>query len=694
MHMKKIYTLLLAASCVFGMKTATAQCSLSTTATRNIVCSGDTVTLSAIATPPVNNMALNTTMAAGNNHRGNMFDITAVNTVTITAFDASPMGNTTIAIYYKTGTWNGFANTPGAWTLIGSAAVIANTSPTPTPVPVPVNITIPAGQTYGFYVTSTNTAVSLNYTDGSSVGNVYSSDANIQFREGGGMEYPFTGGTGSVFQPRIWNGVIHYSVPVAATYSYLWSTTATTQSIQPMVFSTTQYTVEANVTGCPTMYDTLNITVSTPPVDAGNDIVSCMGTPVTLSASGAVSYVWDHGVTDGVPFTPPGTQDYIVDGTDTLGCHAWDTVTVTVNTLPNVSAGNDTSVCSGSMITLSGSGASSYSWDNGVTDGVAFTPASTMSYIVTGTDSNSCVNSDTVMVTVNMLPNVSAGNDTAICIGSSVTLSGSGATSYVWDNSVTDGVSFMPQATMVYTVTGTDGNGCSNIDSVEVAVLHVPIIFAGADLVLCAGNLATVTATGGMTYLWDHGIQDGVPFAPITDDYTVIGFDSLGCSDTDVVHITVDTIVNVPTVSNQTLTSQPFITYQWIDCSTSNPISGATSQSYTATANGNYAVIVLDTNGCIDTSDCQQITGIGIASYSVSSLLQVYPNPASDNVTVNTGTTIVDALEVLDVTGKLLESRQPNSTSVQIDLASYADGVYFIRVKSAGASAMVKLIKN
>lgn len=154
---------------------------------------------------------LQASSAAGNNHRGNMFDLVATNTVTITAFDASPMGNTTIEIYYKVGTWNGFANTPSAWTKIGSAAV--GYTGAFVRVPLTVNVTIPAGQTYAFYVTSNTTAVALNYSNGSGVGNVYSSDANLTFLEGGGMEYPFTAGTGAVYQPRIWNGAIHYILP-------------------------------------------------------------------------------------------------------------------------------------------------------------------------------------------------------------------------------------------------------------------------------------------------------------------------------------------------------------------------------------------------------------------------------------------------------------------------------------------------
>lgn len=464
--MRKNYVLILLTACCLFTGKMMAQCGLTLSTTATTVCAGDNVTLTATATPPVNASALTTTLAGGNNHRGNMFDIYATNTVTISSFDAHPMGNTTIEIYYRTSPYAGFESTSSGWTLIGSAAVTAQPFGTATPVPVAVNVTIPAGQTYSFYVTSTNTAVSLNYTDGSSEGATYVSDANIIFRQGVGMEYPFTNGTGSVFRPRVWNGIIHYTTPVAATYSYLWNTTATTQSITPTVTSSTQYTVQVDVTGCPTMYDTVDIQVSTPPVNAGADVAVCAGSQVTLSGSGAVSYAWNNSVNDGVAFTPSSSMSYIVTGTDSIGCTRNDTVMVTVNNLPAVSAGSDFSVCAGSQATLSGSGAVSYSWDNSVTDGVPFVPASTMSYVVTGIDGNNCMNTDTVMVTVNTV------NTSTSMLNETITALASGA-SYQWMDCSTNsiiaaenGQSYTATANGSYAVIVTE-NGCTDTSACE-----------------------------------------------------------------------------------------------------------------------------------------------------------------------------------------------------------------------------------
>src|SRR5690606_14205211 len=79
--------------------------------------------------------------------------------------------------------------------------------------------------------------------------------------------------------------------------------------------------------------------------------------------------------------------------------------TVTVHPLPTVTANaTSTSVCAGTQVTLTGGGASSYTWNNGVTDGVAFTPTATTTYPVTGTSANNCQNTAQVTVTVNPLP--------------------------------------------------------------------------------------------------------------------------------------------------------------------------------------------------------------------------------------------------------------------------------------------------
>lgn len=290
----------------------------------------------------------------------------------------------------------------------------------------------------------------------------------------------------------------------------------------------------------------------------------------------------------------------------------------------NVEAGPDQEVCEGSAVTVNGSGAASYTWDNGVTDGVAFNPpVGTTTYTVTGYDGGGAVvGTDQLEITVNALPSVGAGVDQTLCNdGTQITLNGSGATSYVWDNGITNGSAFTPAlGTTTYTVTGTDANGCVNTDQVDVIVNPLPTIGAGTDLSVCDGEQVTLSGTGGISYVWDNGVVDNTAFLPptsTTTTYTVTGTDANGCENTDQVDVTslqgpwVDA-GNTQTVcdGNQvTLAATGAVSYVWDNGVTDNvafiPPSGATTT---------YTVTGTDANGC-ETSD--QVNVVSVAPPAV-----------------------------------------------------------------------------
>jgi len=169
-----------------------------------------------------------------------------------------------------------------------------------------------------------------------------------------------------------------------------------------------------------------------------------------------------------------------------IGCtSAVVPVVVTVGQAPTVSAGSNQAVCTGNTVTLNGSGAVSYTWNNNIQNGVAFTPVTTQTYIVTGTGANGCTDTASVVVTVNANPDVNAGQDQSVCEGQSVTLNGAGATTYTWDNGVQNGVPFTPATTQAYTLTGTNAAGCSATDQVIVTVNAAPTVTLGPDTVIC-----------------------------------------------------------------------------------------------------------------------------------------------------------------------------------------------------------------
>lgn len=288
-----------------------------------------------------------------------------------------------------------------------------------------------------------------------------------------------------------------------------------------------------------------------PTIWADEDFAVCQGEEIVLAGEGAGggTYEWTDGVIDGIPFIPAATNTYTLTGTDDNGCVNTDEIEVIVNLLPPVDAGADFSVCVGSDITLTGTGAGVggvYDWTGGVADGVAFTPAATATYTLTGTDDNGCINTDDIEVVVNPLPIVDAGEDQEVCEGFEVTLNGSGVIggSYAWTGGVTDGVAFTPAATTVYTVTGTDVNGCDGTDDVTVTVNLAPPIDAGADVAVCNGDGVILSGSGagvGGIYDWTGGVTDGFAFVPlVTTTYTVTGTDDNGCVSTDDVTVIVN----------------------------------------------------------------------------------------------------------------------------------------------------------
>jgi hypothetical protein len=279
-----------------------------------------------------------------------------------------------------------------------------------------------------------------------------------------------------------------------------WSTGETSQSI--VVSQSGTYFTDVNIMGCSATSASEIVTVNPLPlVNAGADVTVCSNDAITLTGTGAFSYTWDNGVIDGVPFNPVSTLSYVVIGEDINECTNSDTVQIFVNLLPSVDAGPDLTICLNDEVTLSGSGALSYSWDNGILDGTPFTPNSTNTYVVTGTDINACSKTDTIQIIVNSLPNINAGSDLTICSSDEITLIGSGGLSYVWDNGVIDNIPFNPSVTSTYVVIGTDLNACTNSDTVLVTVNSVPTISAIQNYEICENETLNLNATSSSPFI-------------------------------------------------------------------------------------------------------------------------------------------------------------------------------------------------
>lgn len=372
---------------------------------------------------------------------------------------------------------------------------------------------------------------------------------------------------------------------------------------------TTIYYVTETLDNCESAASSIIITVnSLPEVQATADNTAvCAGESVTLSGTGAATYVWDQGVLDGESFTPEATTTYTVTGTSTEGCSSSDQITITVMELPEVTASaSATTICAGESVTLSGSGALTYAWDQGVENGVAFTPVQTTTYTVIGTDSGGCSASAEITITVQSASVEASTSSESICLGESVTLSGSGALSYSWSDEVTDGVPFSPTETKTYTLTGTGENGCTATDEITVVVNTPPTAVANASsTTVCSGEEIILTGTGASTYAWDQNVINGEAFTiESTTTFMVTGTDANGCSSTDLITITVNEAPQISATASAgeicageevTLNGSGGATYEW-DNGITDGVPFAPTQTTT------YTVAGTDDNGCTGTT--------------------------------------------------------------------------------------------
>ncbi|PHR42956.1 MAG: hypothetical protein COA32_16850 [Fluviicola sp.] len=316
---------------------------------------------------------------------------------------------------------------------------------------------------------------------------------------------------------------------------------------------------------------------NSPSVNAGPDQEICDGEDVTLTADNPDGAIinWNNGVNDGVPFSPAvGTNNYTVTA-DLAGCIATDQVIVTVHPNPNVNAGNDILVCEGASVTLTGSGADNYAWDNGVTNGVSFNPSSTQTYTVTGTTVNGCTGTDQVDVTIEPLPVVSFDADNFNgCVPVTVTFTNTSSvpgTDCTWNFGDGSTASGCGQVTHTFNDVGcfdvtlevTSANGCTSTftENDYICTSGYPIAafgFTPNDLTTINTNVNfNNNSSGASTYEWNFGdgqtstdVNPTHDYPAVEDTFVVqlIATSANGCKDTAyaVVRIFEELIFYVP----------------------------------------------------------------------------------------------------------------------------------------------------
>ena len=386
---------------------------------------------------------------------------------------------------------------------------------------------------------------------------------------------------------------------------------------------------------------------------------------------------------------------------------------VTVNTTPSISLTNGGSACANGNVALNATTTGAFGGFWSSTNGAGtFGPNVSNANVIYNANVNDpatvtfvyvafnqCgASNDTTTINILGLPTVNAGVDASVCTGTNTTLTATAAGTVVWNNGILNGVAFpVVVGTTNYIATATGVNGCTNTDTVSITGLALPQVNAGSDQTICSGDFVTLNATGAVTYAWNNNVIDGVPFAPATTtSYTVTGTGANGCDNTDNVTVTVNALPNAVAIQADpvTLVATPAgATYQWIDCASGQIIADATNDTLVATANGSYAVIVTNANGCSDTSDCMIVDQVGIY-FPESAVIGLYPNPTNGMVTLEIPAQDGATAFVYDAQGKLILTVANAKNGEQFDLSKLTTGVYTFRVTLNNLTHIEKVVKH
>jgi hypothetical protein len=427
--------------------------------------------------------------------------------------------------------------------------------------------------------------------------------------------------------------------------TYAWNDASSAQTLTVTANGTYSVTV-TRPDGC-SASDTINVILnsgvatsaispSTATICAGDSVVFIGGPSGGTFSANATSGTFIG--------TSSGTFDVVYTVVSVCGT-ALDTAVITVNAAPIVIANASApAVCAGESATVTGGGAVSYVWSNGLVNGSPFIPVSTNTYTVTGTDANGCSNTASVSITVNPLPMVTAfASSNAVCAGTSVTLNGGGAASYVWSFGITNGVAFVPTSSLTYTVTGTDANGCSNTANQGVVVNAIPVasFTTSIPLPFCAGTNVTLIGTpAGGTFAVTSGAASA-------------------------------------------LTANVF----------NAPVVGPYAISYSFT----------DANGCSDTANqsfnIACVVGLNNIELNQDVNINAIPNPSSGIFDLSILNTQSDRalVKLLSVEGRLLSNVSydlQGNTTIKMNMNNYASGIYYINISNDSFNRTIKIVKQ
>ena len=391
-----------------------------------------------------------------------------------------------------------------------------------------------------------------------------------------------------------------------------------------------------NSLGCSSADSVLiNGTASPTITVASSSNSTCASGSVAFTASGAITYTWMPMSTSGntIVLTPTATSNYSVIGTGTSGCTGTSTFVVNVTQLPTVQIMPSTnSVCAGESVTLTANGATNYTWLPGTLNGSAtiITPSTTSTYTVIGSV-NGCTADVSINIPVSPKPVLTiVASSPSVCGGQAATLTASGAASYSWSSLASGStIAVAPTVSSDYTVIGTSSSGCIGSKTIGVQVSQGPTLTINSSGPVCAGETATLSATGAISYTWLPSGFLGNTFTTSSSagtTYTVIGESLAGCTSSMAASLSITTspAVSVTPSSaticsgvNALLTASGATSYTWYPGNLAGfavTVSPLANQIYT---------VVGGTGACVDskTVSIKVVSSISITAWATNTAI-------------------------------------------------------------------------
>jgi hypothetical protein len=434
-------------------------------------------------------------------------------------------------------------------------------------------------------------------------------------------------------------------------YQYLWSTSATTASINNLAPG--MYYVTVTDAQNETRIDSIMITAPAPMVlTLTGDTLVCDGLTtgqLAVAVTGghdcaAYSYLWSNSATTSA-LTSIAAGTYTVTVTDTVGCSASIGRTLVTGVNPVLTLGPDTLACPGGSVLFEAPPIyDAYLWNDGSNNSTILMTQPGL-YHCTVWTAEGCTDSDTVLfgeyvVDMDIITPLGALD---ICDGDTLTLQGdAGLTDYNWSTGDTTSTISVFGTGGTFTLSATDIHGCTASDTITVNYTPftdpLPVITPGPNAALCdGGSLQLDVQAGYFSYNWSTGGNTSAITVTSPGVYQVTVANGFGCTRTSD-PVTVSVVPNpTPTVtlSSGVLSTGSYAGYQWL--LGGSPVIGQILQTFTPTVAGWYSVTVTDSNGCTGTSDPVYFNPVGMEEETQALHgLSLYPNPTRDVLTLQT----------------------------------------------------------